>query len=194
LYLYLAGEKSLTKPITLIMGGARSGKSSYAEKIAASLGGSVLYIATAKAGDAEMAERIAAHRVSRPADWQTLETPRNVDQALDNLQTAPQVMLLDCLTLLVTNIVLSMEEAPQHEIEAVVLAEVEAIVNAQRRLDAPMLVVSNEVGLGLVPPYPLGRVYRDALGRANQNLAAQADNVLFMVAGLPMIVKGELPQ
>jgi len=181
----------LSAQLTLILGGARSGKSSYAEQLAAKMGPNVLYIATAQPGDDEMAARIETHRQARPAQWQTVEAPRNVGAALAALNHRPDVLLLDCLTLLVTNIVLAMEAQPQAEVEAAVQAEIEAIVAAQAQLNAPLIVVSNEVGLGLVPPYPLGRVYRDVLGRANQKLAASAQRVLFMVAGLPMTVKDE---
>jgi adenosylcobinamide kinase/adenosylcobinamide-phosphate guanylyltransferase len=185
----------LTAPITLIMGGARSGKSSYAERLAAQLGQDVLYIATAQAGDGEMAARIKNHRRSRPAHWRTLEAPLAVGAALAQLEPPPpQVLLLDCLTLLVSNLVLKLEQEPLPAVEQAALAEVDALVAAQRQLDVPLLVVSNEVGLGLVPPYPLGRVYRDVLGRANQHLAAQAARVLFMVAGLPLTVKDEVTE
>ncbi len=177
--------------LTLILGGARSGKSDYAEKLAAQMGRHVLYIATAEIGDDEMAQRVAAHRQARPADWQTLESPRHVGAVLAEIESAPEALLLDCLTLLTSNILLAMENEPQPAIEAAVQAELDAILTAQARLDAPLIVVSNEVGLGLVPPYPLGRIYRDVLGRANQYLAARAQRVIFMVAGLPMIVKDE---
>jgi len=177
--------------ITLILGGARSGKSDYAEKLAAELGREVLYIATAEANDEEMRARIVAHRQARPDHWQTLEAPRSVGPALDALQFKPQVILLDCLTLLVSNILLAMEEEAQEVIEGAVHAELEAILAHQTEVATSLIIVSNEVGLGLVPPYPLGRLYRDILGRANQNLAAQADRVLFMVAGLPLVVKEE---
>jgi adenosylcobinamide kinase/adenosylcobinamide-phosphate guanylyltransferase len=177
--------------LTLILGGARSGKSDYAEKLAAQMGQRVLYIATAEIGDDEMVQRIAAHRLARPAAWQTLEAPRQVGSALAELETSPEALLLDCLTLLVSNILLALENQPQPAIEAAVQAELEAILAAQVRLNVPLIVVSNEVGLGLVPPYPLGRVYRDVLGRANQYLAARAQRVIFMVAGLPMVVKDE---
>ena len=171
------------------MGGARSGKSDYAEKLAADFGRHIIYIATAKAGDEEMATRIEAHRQARPAEWQTLETPFNVGKAMAAINGQPEALLLDCVTLLVSNIILAMEEEPQVAIEAAIQSEITSIVEAHRQLDVPLIVVSNEVGLGLVPPYPLGRVYRDVLGRANQHLAALADTVLFMVAGLPMTVK-----
>ena len=102
------------------------------------------------------------------------------------------MLLLDCLTLLVSNTVLAMESQPESEIEAAVFAEIDALVDAQVQWGVPLIVVSSEVGLGLVPTYTLGRLYRDVLGRANQYLAALADRVLFMVAGLPLVVKGSL--
>jgi adenosylcobinamide kinase/adenosylcobinamide-phosphate guanylyltransferase len=176
--------------LILILGGARSGKSTYAESLAATIAANVLYIATAEAGDTEMAERIAAHRAARPAMWQTLEAPRDVGRALKTIHTHPELLLLDCLTLLVTNILLSMEEKSQAEIETAIQAEIDTLLATRNQLNIPLIIVSNEVGLGLVPEYPLGRIFRDVLGRANQHLAAQADQVIFMVAGLPMVVKG----
>jgi adenosylcobinamide kinase/adenosylcobinamide-phosphate guanylyltransferase len=177
--------------LILILGGARSGKSSYAEKLAAEMGQQVLYIATAEAGDEDMARRIALHRQARPPAWSTLEAARQVSDALATIPYRPEVLLLDCLTLLVTNILLALETQPPADIEAAVQAELEAILAQQARLGAPLIIVSNEVGLGLVPPYPLGRVYRDILGRANQFLAARANRVLLMVAGISMIIKDE---
>jgi adenosylcobinamide kinase / adenosylcobinamide-phosphate guanylyltransferase len=178
--------------LILILGGARSGKSSYAEKLAAELGQRVLYVATAEAGDEEMVRRIEAHRRSRPDSWQTLEAPVRVGAALSEYQyNNREVILLDCLTLLVSNTILALENEPPVVVEAAVRQEVEAILAAKAGLAAPVIVVSNEVGLGLVPPYPLGRIYRDLLGWANQRLAAAADRVLFMVAGLPMILKDD---
>lgn len=177
--------------ITLILGGARSGKSSYAEKLAAEMGRRVLYIATAEAGDEEMAARIEIHRQARPDHWRTLEASSDIGRALQALDESPQVLLLDCLTLLVSNILLAQESQPEAVIDAAVQKEIKALVAAQSHLDIPLIIVSNEVGLGLVPPYPLGRVYRDILGRANQRLAAEAGKVIFMVAGLPMTVKEE---
>ena len=183
-------EPRTPPPLHLILGGARSGKSRYAEQLADQLGRRVLYVATAEANDAEMAARIAAHRQARPSDWQTLEAPLDVGAQLAGLSQRPEVILLDCLTLLVTNIMLQQEADPPGAIEAAVQAELAAILAAQAKLACPLIVVSNEVGLGLVPPYPLGRLFRDLAGRANQYLAARADQVLFMVAGLPMTVKG----
>jgi len=179
----------LTAKLTLILGGARSGKSTYAEQLATEIGPSVLYIATAEAKDEEMAARIAAHRSTRPATWQTLEAARNVGQALAKFDRSPDVILLDCLTLLVSNIILDLETESQATIEAMIQAEIESILTTRKQLAAPLIVVSNEVGLGVVPEYPLARLYRDVLGRANQYLATQADQVLFMVAGLPWKIK-----
>ncbi|HHJ06693.1 MAG TPA: bifunctional adenosylcobinamide kinase/adenosylcobinamide-phosphate guanylyltransferase, partial [Anaerolineae bacterium] len=105
------------------------------------------------------------------------------------VKPSPDVILLDCMTLLVSNIVLAKEDQTQRAVETAVQAEIEAILAARSKLNAALIIVSNEVGLGLVPPYPLGRLYRDILGRANQQLASRADKVRFMVAGLPMTVK-----
>jgi len=179
-----------SKISTLILGGARSGKSRYAQDLAASRGERVLYVATAEAGDDEMRERIAKHRQERPAQWTTLEASREIGSAVKSAGDEFDVVLLDCLTLLASNIVLALPEPVQHaEAEAAVLIEAQGILEALRASRAGWIIVSNEVGLGLVPPYPLGRVYRDALGRANQVLAGGVDEVLFMVAGLPMRVK-----
>jgi adenosylcobinamide kinase/adenosylcobinamide-phosphate guanylyltransferase len=136
-----------------------------------------------------MKARIQAHRLSRPAGWLTLETPQQVAAALAELADRPDALLLDCLSLLVSNILLSLETDPVATIEAAVQVEIELLLAAQQALAVPLIIVSNEVGLGLVPPYPLGRIYRDLLGRANQHLAAVANRVIFMVAGLPLMVK-----
>ena len=180
----------MSKTLTLVLGGARSGKSSHAQQLAREHGGDdVLFVATAQALDDEMAARIKAHRADRPAAWRTLEAPRHVGEAI--LQAEPcAVVLVDCLTLQVSNAVLVLpESASVAEVEAAALTEVDDLIAAYRRGAARWIVISNEVGLGLVPPYPVGRAYRDALGRANQRLASEADEVLFMVAGIPMKVK-----
>jgi adenosylcobinamide kinase/adenosylcobinamide-phosphate guanylyltransferase len=186
---------SSTNRLILVLGGARSGKSSYAQDLAGRLagerGGDVLYVATAQAGDEEMAARIAAHRLSRPANWETLEAPRRAGAAILSRASSARVVLVDCLTLLASNAVLRLAEPVSVEAaEEVVVEEAEGLLAAYRSGTADWIIVSNEVGLGLVPPYPLGRSYRDALGRANQRLAAEAGEVVFMVAGLPMWVKG----
>ena len=181
--------------LILLLGGARSGKSAYGEALAAQLAGAapVHYIATATPSDDEMRERIARHQASRPPHWLTVEEPRNPAAALQSA-TSP-VILLDCLTLLVANLLLDgathSDEFDASPIEiAAAEARVEsAIINllgAWRAHTTTLILISNEVGMGLVPPYPLGRVYRDCLGRANTRLAAAADTVLLMVAGLPI--------
>lgn len=183
--------------LCLILGGARAGKSTYAEQLVTGYGPRVVYIATAEAKDKEMRARAEAHRARRPTTWTTLEAPTDIGAALLSLRPSADAILLDCLTLLVTNLVLRhsgeeemVDPAVEEAADASVAAEIEAMLMAQARLDLPLVVVSNEVGLGLVPPYPLGRLYRDVLGRANQQLAAAADRVYLVVAGLPMTLKG----
>lgn len=180
----------MSKTLTFILGGARSGKSSYTQKLAQERGGDdVLFVATAQALDDEMKARIEGHRRDRPAAWRTLEAPHDAGEVIARA-APPAIVLVDCLTLLVSNAVVALpESAGAAEAEAVALAEVEGLITAYRQGAAGWLVISNEVGLGLVPAYPVGRAYRDALGRANQRLAAEADEVLFMVAGIPMKVK-----
>ena len=182
-----------TKELILILGGARSGKSAFAERLAAARAGEVLFVATATAGDEEMARRIAAHRAARPAGWRLLEAPVAVADRLadDGILAGVETVLLDCLTLLVSNLLLAHEASGGEEVTRRVDAEIDALL---RCFDfdegaASWLIVSNEVGLGLVPPYPLGRIFRDLLGRANQRLAARADRVYLMVAGLPLDIK-----
>ena len=178
------------KRLTLILGGARSGKSAYAQRLAAERGDTVLYVATAQAGDEEMAARIAAHRAERPAHWQTLEAARQLGSAIRVAAGDASIILIDCLTLLASNVIAPLPEpVGAAAAESALGAEVDKLLAAYAESTAEWIVISNEVGLGLVPPYPLGRVYRDALGRANQRLAGVADEVLFMVAGLLMRLK-----
>ncbi len=182
----------MAKTLTLILGGARSGKSTHAERLAAAHGGNILYVATAQAWDDEMVQRIAAHRAQRPAHWRTLEAPIGIGEAIIEAQgrNSADLVLLDCLTLLTSNVILALPEPiTTAGAEAAVAQEVYDLCAAYVAGSASWIIVSNEVGLGIVPEYPLGRHYRDALGRANQRLAACADRVLFMVAGLPMTVK-----
>ena len=182
----------MAKQLTLILGGARSGKSRYAEELAAA-GSSVLYVATAEARDDDMRQRIAAHQAQRPSSWSTLESPRAAASAIDEaLQRLPRdIVLLDCITLLASNIILALgDDVTQQDADGALRAQVERLLAVYGAHEAQWVVVSNEVGLGIVPAYPLGRIYRDALGRANQQLARAADRVVLMVAGLPVAVKG----
>lgn len=181
---------TLEARLTLILGGVRSGKSDYAQRLAAESGRPVFYLATATAGDEEMAERIARHRAARPSHWRTLEAPTNVGQALEAVLAGGELVLMDCLTLLVSNLMMEGGEGiTADRLEAEVVHELEAVLKVCAERETALIVVSNEVGMGLVPPYPMGRVYRDVLGRANQWLAARADRVVLMVAGIPLVVK-----
>lgn len=171
--------------LTLILGGARSGKSTYAERLAAAHGGRVTYLATAQAFDEEMAARIAKHQSERPAAWRTAECPLDPAAAMRAHAGDTDCYLLDCLTLLVSNLLLVDETTAEDRIRSAT----DALLAAYRETGADLILVSNEVGLGLVPEYPLGRAYRDALGRVNQRLAAEADRVYFLIAGLPVEVK-----
>ena len=177
--------------LILILGGARSGKSSLAQRLALDLGGErVLYLATAEALDDEMRARISAHRQERPAGWRTVEEPIHVTNALRDHVRDAKVVLLDCVTLWVTNLMLTFGEEPDpDEAGRSVTGSVQDLLTCVRSSSATLLAVSNEVGLGVVPAYPLGRLYRDLLGRVNQVLAAEADQVLFMIAGLGVDLK-----
>ncbi|ADH89871.1 Adenosylcobinamide-phosphate guanylyltransferase [Ancylobacter novellus DSM 506] len=166
--------------LTLVLGGARSGKSRHAEELVEHLPGPWSYIATAEAYDEEMGERIALHRSRRGMSWQTLDAPHELAGALKGLP-AGRPVLVDCLTLWLTNRMLAEADV---EAESAVLAE------ALAARDGETIVVSNEVGLSIVPENALARRFRDAQGRLNQMVAARAGTVIFMVAGLPMRVKG----
>ncbi len=179
----------MSKKMIVVLGGARSGKTQYAQDRATQLGGRVIYVATATADDDEMRERIGRHRAARPATWQTLERAIQLGEAMRQLVC--DVVIVDCVTLWLSNVLLALSDAVTTEqAEAHAHAESSALLDAWRVSDYTLILVSNEVGLGLVPPYPLGRIYRDLLGRVNQQLAQAADEVIFMVAGLPMRLKG----
>lgn len=166
--------------ITFVLGGARSGKSRYAESLVTALPQPWVYIATAEACDDEMAVRIAEHKARREPGWQTIEAPHEVPQALD--ATPPEAaVLVDCLTLWLSNV---MHGA--FDVDKITLRLEEALL----RRKGTTVLVSNEVGLGIVPDNALSRVFRDTQGRLNQRLAAIADRVVFVVAGQPLIVKG----
>jgi adenosyl cobinamide kinase/adenosyl cobinamide phosphate guanylyltransferase len=164
--------------LTLVLGGARSGKSRHAEQLLVRHAAPWIYIATAQAWDDEMRVRIGEHRARRGPGWQTIEAPVDLCGALANV--AEQPVLLDCLTLWLSNLMLG-----SHDVDAAT----EALDAALHNRAAPTILVSNEVGLGVVPATPLGRSFRDRAGALNQRMAASADRVLFMVAGLPMTVK-----
>ena len=178
----------------LITGGARSGKSNFAQEIAVKSGKRVLFVATAQAGDEEMRRRISIHRKNRPARWRTLEAPVDVGKQILNGIDDSEIVLLDDITLLLNNIVGDFLNADgtdldEEKAERAVNREIDNLIRCVRSTTAEFIIVTNEVGLGLVPDNRLGRVYRDLLGKANQTLAKAVDEVYFMVAGLPLRVK-----
>ncbi len=172
-------------PVTLVLGGARSGKSAYAEHQVdchvERYGGARVYLATAEAGDAEMAARIAAHRARRGTRWTTIEEPVELATALTGAAGRDGAVLVDCLTLWLANVV---ERGRDPDGECRRLAE------TLPRLDGPVVLVANEVGLGIVPDNPAARAFRDLAGRLNQSIAARADRVVLVAAGLPLVLKG----
>jgi adenosylcobinamide kinase/adenosylcobinamide-phosphate guanylyltransferase len=171
--------------LTLVLGGARSGKSRLAEALARETGLERRYIATAQAFDDEMRDRIARHRAERAADgWTTIEEPIGLPAALARASSASHVVLIDCLTLWLSNLMLSERDV------AAMQAALIAMCDAAK---GPVIAVSNEVGLGIVPETPLGRAFRDAQGRLNQAMATQAERVIFVAAGLPLTLKGAPP-
>ena len=178
----------------LIIGGARSGKSQFAQELALKSGEPVLFVATAIAGDEEMRHRIEEHQKARPAAWSTLEVTTNVGSQIEQKIGGAQVVIIDCITLLVNNIFSqygsqSGEEIDASLVEEKLTAEINELVECINRVDASFIIVTNEVGLGLVPVNRVSRLYRDLLGRTNQMLAQQADEVYLMVAGLPVQIK-----
>lgn len=163
---------------TLVLGGARSGKSAYAEGLLA--GGPAVYLATGQAFDEEMAERIRQHRDRRGGDWHTVEEPLDVAAAIERLGAPGLPVLVDCLTLWISNLMHAGRDVDRAAAE---LAEVLAAP------PGPVVLVSNEVGLGLVPDNAMARAFRDHQGRVNQRLAAICRRVVFVAAGLPLILK-----
>lgn len=177
----------MSKELILILGGARAGKSDLAQALARDRGERVLFVATAEAGDEDMAHRIAAHQRQRPAHWSLLEEPLNVAEALARRGGQYNVVLLDCLTLWVSNVL--SQHAGEPDIESRILAMAEDLLLRYREDSSTWIVVSNEVGLGVVPATPLGRVFRDALGRVNRLVASHADHVYLTVAGVALDLK-----
>lgn len=199
--------------LILVTGGARSGKSTFAEALARSSGRKVTYIATAQIWDEEMAYRVQKHRQSRPAEWDLIEEPLNIKEVLFSLKENVGVVLLDCVTLWLSNLILkyhSLEPDPytqntnqidhhaaaqnqslsELQIEQKILAHVREASAAALEISPAVILVTNEVGSGIVPDNPLARAYRDLAGRSNQILAQAAAEVYLVVAGYPLEVKG----
>lgn len=180
------------KRLVMITGGARSGKSSFAQQVAQRLGRRVAFVATAVAGDGEMARRIDEHRARRPASWATIEAPELLGGVLERAADAGDVLVVDCLTFWLANRLLASGVDPSTADLAVEVLwpKVEEFLRLARECGANVVVVTNEVGMGVVPATETGRAFRDIVGRANQALAAQADEVYLMVSGLPVKLKG----
>ncbi|MFC2041268.1 bifunctional adenosylcobinamide kinase/adenosylcobinamide-phosphate guanylyltransferase [Chloroflexota bacterium] len=189
----LREERAELKNI-LIIGGARSGKSRFAQELALRAGTSVMFVATAVAGDEEMRRRIEEHKRSRPKSWSTLEVTTQVGNQITRTIGKNRVVIVDCITLLVNNVLgeyiaQAGETVDDSLVEKAADSEISELVECINYLDATFIIVTNEVGTGLVPANKMGRLYRDLLGKANQLLAQQADEVYYMVAGLPVRIK-----
>ena len=176
------------KELVLVLGGVRSGKSAFAQSLAHRLARRVTVVATARAEDEEMRLRIEEHRRKRPAHWRTVERPTGIGEAARAEEGRADVIVVDCLTMLVANM-MSQTARDWSETEARVRKEVEELLKACEAVSSTVIVVSNEVGMGVVPPYPVGRRYRDLLGWANQHVARAADRVYWMAAGLAIEIK-----
>ncbi|MFO7151850.1 MAG: bifunctional adenosylcobinamide kinase/adenosylcobinamide-phosphate guanylyltransferase [Bacillota bacterium] len=183
--------------IIFVTGGARSGKSRFAEKKAGKEGEKVIYIATAQALDEEMVHRISIHRGRRPSTWETLEEPMYLSKVLQQIKDDGKyeeyrTVLIDCMALLTSNWACSIDAENGSERENLrkeYIEEIENMLKLAKSLKQKVIIVSNEVGMGLVPEYPLGRFYRDLLGEVNQIIAAASDEVYFMVSGIPLKIK-----
>ena len=180
-----AGESSPKKMAKLIFitGGARSGKSRFAVNLARQLAREITFIATAIARDEEMRERIRRHQKDRPAHWRLVEEGKNLPLALANLEVSCELVLIDCLSFMVSNLLLNNTE------EEDIIKQVSEITNKARHLTPIFIVVSNEVGSGVVPHTRLGRRFRDICGRANQIMAEEAQEVYFMISGIPTKIR-----
>lgn len=170
--------------LSLVLGGARSGKSAFAEGLVLKSGGNPVYLATAQPHDAEMSARIAAHRTQREkGGWKTIEEPTELTPLVRDL-SSQDVVLLDCATLWLSNLMMNDRDTA---------SETKALLSAVDRSPARIVVVSNEIGLGIVPDNALARQFRDAQGQLNQSIASKADLVVAVMAGLPLTLKGQLP-
>jgi adenosylcobinamide kinase/adenosylcobinamide-phosphate guanylyltransferase len=174
----------------LITGGARSGKSRRAQELAIKLGGRVLFVATAEAGDDEMKRRIKAHRKARPKDWATLEVTTHIGRQITKNIRQAKTVIIDCITLLISNVMLQYDEKIDAAItERAVTAEIKELLDCIKHTKADFIIVTNEVGLGIIPGDRVSRLYRDLLGTANRMLAEHVNEVYLMVAGIPVTVK-----
>lgn len=169
----------------LILGGARSGKSNYAVKLAKKSSGKVAFIATCLPLDKEMEKRIRLHKEKRPSSWHTFEEPENLSNLLKRVDLKFSVIIIDCLTLLVSNLLLKGLDSRSIE------KRIDKIIKIIKMRKHKTIIISNEVGLGIVPKNDLARKFRDLAGKINQMVVQKSDKVFFMVSGMPLIVKGE---
>jgi adenosylcobinamide kinase/adenosylcobinamide-phosphate guanylyltransferase len=182
----LTMQETRQSSVTLVLGGVRSGKSRYAQQLAEQ-SRRVVFVATAKVTDDEMRTKIQRHREDRPKEWLTVEEPLDLPKVLAEHELDCEVIVVDCLTIFAANLL----EA-EGEDNGAIERRAEALCQALRAVQCSVVLVSNEVGSGVVPAYPLGRRYRDLLGEINQKVARIADDVVLMVAGLPLALKGHL--
>lgn len=183
--------------IVLVTGGARSGKSVFAEELAKAQGGPVVYVATAEACDDEMTDRIARHKAQRPAEWKTIESPQDLHAPLRELEAGTRAVLIECLSLWTANRMAALGDSEEEAgwwaeadaLEAALKSELESLFATARSADWLLILVTNEVGMGLHPNSALGRAYQDMLGRLNQFTAARADAVYLVVSGMALNIK-----
>lgn len=182
--------------LILVTGGARSGKSSFAENLVKSFGENVVYIATSIPFDDEMKLRVKKHREQRPSNWETVEAYKNLHKELEGKLVSTSAVMLDCITVMVTN--LMFEKCPDFDkisnediiqIEDYVRLQIDLLISTAKEADVPFVLVTNELGMGIVPEHKSSRVFRDIAGRTNQELAKAADDVYFCVSGIPMKIK-----
>ena len=181
----------------LVTGGARSGKSSFAAEMAGKFGSDIVYIATSIPLDKEMEFRIRKHREQRPAEWETIEAYRDLDKRLGNSLRGKSAVILDCVTIMVTNLMMDIRQDWENAgicdivtTEELIKDEVFKLIDVIKKGDIPFIIVTNELGMGVVPEYALPRIFRDISGRMNQLLAANADEVYLCVSGIPVKIKG----
>jgi adenosylcobinamide kinase/adenosylcobinamide-phosphate guanylyltransferase len=182
--------------LIMVTGGARSGKSTFAEETVKSFGSNVVYIATSIPFDEEMKDRIKKHRAQRPAEWETVEAYKDIDLMLEGKLNGMDAVPLDCITVMVSNLMLEKAYdwdgiAPEeiNAVEETVKKEIQKLIDTVQNASVPFVVVTNELGMGVVPPYELGRAVRDIAGRANQMLAKAASEVYLCVSGIPVKIK-----
>lgn len=185
--------------VTLVVGGARSGKSTFAENKAKEYGGNITYLATSVITDESMADRVKKHRAQRPREWKTIERYKNFSELQNDIDFVnSDTIMIDCITTLITNFMIdsgidfdNCKVVEVNNLESKIKEEVLNLISLCRNLNKKLIIVSNEVGLGVVPAYYMGNFFRDISGRINSSIAIKADNVYFTVSGIPMKLKSK---